>query len=73
MKNRKRWVSVMAGVMAAVMLLSLIAMLLPTPASASVSSEMRAQINDLRAQRNEIKNQRIRLRSIHERLHGRHN
>ena len=57
MRNRKRLVSILAGIMAAVMLLSLIAMLLPTPASASVSSEIRAQINDLRAQRNEIKNQ----------------
>ena len=57
MKKRKRLVSILAGIMAAVMLLSLIAMLLPTPASASVSSEIRAQINDLRSQRNEIKNQ----------------
>lgn len=57
MKNRKRLISILAGIMAAVMLLSLIAMLLPTPASASVSSEIRAQINDLRSQRNEIKNQ----------------
>ena len=57
MKNRKRLVSILAGIMAAVMLLSLIAMLLPTPASASVSSEIRAQINDLQSQRKQIKNQ----------------
>lgn len=57
MKNRKRLVSILAGVMAFVMLLSLIMMILPTKADASVSSEIRAQINDLRSQRNEIKNQ----------------
>ena len=57
MKNRKRLVSILAGIMAAIMLLSLILTLLPTPASASVSSEIRAQINDLQSQRKEIKNQ----------------
>lgn len=57
MKNRKRLVSILAGIMAAVMLLSLIAMLVPTRANASVSSEIRAQINDLQSQRKEIKNQ----------------
>ena len=57
MKNRKRLISILAGIMAAVMLLSLIATLLPTRANASVSSEIRAQINDLQAQRKEIKNQ----------------
>ena len=57
MKNRKRLISILAGIMAAVMLLSLIATLLPTRANASVSSEIRAQINDLQAQRKESKNQ----------------
>ena len=57
MKNRKRLVSILAGIMAAVMLLSLIAMLVPTQANASVSSEIRAQINDLQSQRKQIKNQ----------------
>ena len=57
MKNRKRLVSILAGIMAFVMLLSLILMILPTKADASVSSEIRAQINDLKSQRSEIKNQ----------------
>lgn len=57
MKNRKRLVSILAGIMAFVMLLSLILMILPTKADASVSSEIRAQINDLKSQRAEIKNQ----------------
>ena len=57
MKNRKRLVSILAGVMAAVMLISLLLSLLPTRAHASVSSEIRAQINDLQAQRKGIKAQ----------------
>ena len=47
MKNRKRFVSIMAGIMAAIMLLSLILGLLPTRAHAASSSEIRKQINDI--------------------------
>ena len=57
MKNRKRLVSILAGVMAAVMLISLLLSLLPTRVHASVSSEIRAQINDLQSQRKGIKAQ----------------
>lgn len=55
MKNRKRLVSVLAGIMAAIMLLSLIVSLLPVPASANMSSsEIRAQINALREEKKAI-------------------
>ena len=47
MRNRKRLVSILAGVMAAIMLLSLILGLLPH-ASAASSSEIRKQINQLK-------------------------
>ena len=57
MKNRKRLVSLLAGIMAAIMLLSLLLGMLPTRAHASVSSEIRAQINDLQSQRKGIKAQ----------------
>lgn len=57
MKNRKRMVSVLAGVMAAVMLLTLILSLLPTRASAASSSEIRKQINTLKEEKEEIKKQ----------------
>ena len=50
MNNRKRMVSILAGIMAAVMLLTLILGLLPTRASAASSSEIRKQINALRVQ-----------------------
>lgn len=57
MKNRKRWVSILAGVMAAIMLLTLIVGLLPTPANAASSSEIRKQINELKKQKAEIQEQ----------------
>ena len=54
MKNRKRWVSVMAGVMAAIMLLSLILSLIPTKAGAASSGEIRKQIAALKEEKKEI-------------------
>ena len=54
MKNRKPLVSIMAGVLAAVMLLTLVIGLLPTTASAASSSEIRKQINALKKQREDI-------------------
>ena len=54
MRNRKRWVSVMAGVMAAIMLLSLILSLIPTRAGAASSSEIRKQIAALKEEKTEI-------------------
>ena len=57
MKNRKRLVSILAGIMAAIMLLSLIAGILPTAVSAASSSEIRKQINQLKEQKEEIEAQ----------------
>lgn len=54
MNNRKRLVSVLAGIMAAVMLLTLILSLLPTRASAASSSEIRKQINALKEEKQQI-------------------
>ena len=55
MKNRKKLVSILAGVMAAVLVLTLIMSLLPTRAYAASSSEIRKQINSLQEQRTEMK------------------
>ena len=55
MKNRKRMVSILAGFMAFVMLLTLILGLLPTPVHAASSSEIRKQINQLKKEKEEIK------------------
>ena len=57
MKNRKRWVSVLAGVMAAVMLLSLIFSLIPTTAFAASSSEIRKQLNQLKEEKKAVQAQ----------------
>ncbi len=54
MNKRKRMVSVLAGIMAAVMLLTLMLSLLPTPASAASSSEIRKQINALKEEKEAI-------------------
>ena len=56
MKKRKRLVSILAGIMAAIMLLSLIASIVPVARAAS-SSEIRKQINELKEQKKEIEDQ----------------
>ena len=57
MKKRKQWVSVLAGIMAAVMLLSLILSLIPTNVSAASSSEIKKQIAELKNQKKELESQ----------------
>jgi len=54
MNKRKKWVSILAGIMAAVMLLSLILALIPTKVSAKSSSEIRKQLNALKEEKKEI-------------------
>ncbi len=56
MRNRKKFVSILAGLMAAVMVLSLILSLVPR-AGASSSSEIKNQINDLQNQKSQIREQ----------------
>ena len=57
MKNRKKFVSILAGIMAAIMLLTLLMSLIPMPASAASSKEIRKQINNLKAQKKELESQ----------------
>ena len=54
MNNRKRLVQILAGLMAAIMLLTLILGLIPTRASAASSSEIRKQLNQLKEEKKEI-------------------
>ena len=56
MKNKKKLVSILAGVMAAILLLSLLASIIPAVSAAS-SSEIRQEINGLKAEREEIQDQ----------------
>ena len=55
MKHRKQVVSILAGIMAAIMLLTLILGLLPTRASAASSSEIKKQITALKKKVEETK------------------
>ena len=57
MKNRKRFVSVLAGIMAIIMLLSLILSLIPTKVNAASSSEIKKQIAELKNQKKELESQ----------------
>ena len=63
MKNRKKLVSILAGIMAAVLVLTLIMSLLPTRAYAASSSEIRKQITGLQEQRTEMKSKMKELES----------
>ena len=55
MRNRKRMVSILAGVMAAVMLLTLILSIVPVRADAASSSEIKKQIAALKEDREAVK------------------
>ena len=65
MRNRKKLVSVLAGIMAAVMLLSLLLGLIPVARAAS-SSEIRNQINDLKTQQGQLRQEMSDLREQYE-------
>lgn len=54
MKNRKLWVSVIAGILALAMLATLIAGVLPRDASAASSSELKNQLEDLKDEKDAL-------------------
>ena len=54
MKNRKRLIAVLAGAMAALMLFTLIASLIPRKVNAATTSELQAQLDALEAQNDAI-------------------
>lgn len=47
MNNKKFWISLLAGIMAAVMILTLLLQLIPTQAQAATSSEIKNQIEEM--------------------------
>lgn len=57
MKNRKFWVSLIAGILAAVMLLGLVISIFPKSVNAASSSEIQSQIDDLESQQTDIQSQ----------------
>lgn len=54
MKRKKPFLSVLAGILAAVLLLNLIWVLIPTPANAASSGEIRRQIDQLKEEKERI-------------------
>lgn len=65
MKNRKRIVSILAGLMAAIMLMTLLLSLFPATASAS-SYEIRKQINQMKKEQKEIKDKMKEVKEQYE-------
>lgn len=63
MKNRKLWVSVLAGILAVTMLLGLILGVLPRNAGAATSSELKDQLDGLIAQKDAISDRIAELES----------
>ena len=62
MKNRKKLIAVLAGLMAAIMVLSLILSLIPV-ANAASSSEIKQQINEMKEQQEALKAEMEELRN----------
>lgn len=65
MKNRKKLVSALAGILAVVMLLTMTPNLIPKAQAAS-SSEIKNQINDLKAQQDQLRQEMENLREQYE-------
>ena len=63
MKNRKFWVSLLAGIMAAIMILTLILGILPTGAKAATSSEIKNQIESMEKEQKQMQAQIDELKS----------
>lgn len=66
MNKRKRFVAILAGIMAAVMLLTLVLSVIPVRASAASSSQIRQQINGLQNEKNKIRSQISDLKKQYE-------
>ena len=64
MNKRKKLVQILAGVMAALMLLTLILGLIPTKASAASSKEIRKQINALKEQNKQLEQQKVDVQAL---------
>ena len=63
MKNKKFWVSLMAGIMAAIMILLLLLQLIPTKANALSSSEIQNQIDQMEKEQAELQEKLEELES----------
>ena len=66
MKKRKRLISILAGIMAAVMVLTLLFSIIPVRSYALSSSQIRTQINGLQNEKNKIRSQIAELKKQYE-------
>lgn len=66
MNKRKLLVSIVAGFLAVVMLLGLILSVIPAPAAAASSSEIKNQINEMKEQQAELEKQQEEIRTQYE-------
>ena len=66
MNKRKKLVSLMAGFLAFIMLLSLLLSIIPAPASAASSSEIKKQINAMKEERKELEKQKEDVQNQYE-------
>lgn len=61
MNNKKFWISLLAGLMAGIMILTLLLQLIPTPAQAASSSEIKNQINEMEKDQAELQKELDKL------------
>lgn len=66
MKKQKRFISILAGIMAFIMVLTLIISVLPTRATAASSSQIRSQINKLQTEKKKIQSEISDLKKQYE-------
>ena len=66
MNKRKKLVSLMAGFLAFIMLFSLLLSIIPAPASAASSSEIKKQINAMKKEREELEKQKADVQNQYE-------
>ena len=61
MNNKRFWISLLAGIMAGIMIITLLLQLIPTPAQAATSSEIKNQINQMEKDQKELQAQLDKL------------
>ena len=69
MKNRKLWVSIIAGFLALVMILGFVVSVIPTPVSAESSASIKKRIEEMEKEKKEISEAERIAKQIEERFH----
>ena len=64
MNNKKFWISLLAGILAAVMILALLLQLIPTPVQAATTSEIQNQIDQMETDQEKLQDQLDELENL---------